>query len=162
MTPSNELVQQMRAAAEKATKVAPAEWGIDTERQDGAPGRYDEFAMFDNLGRRMFGTENSDANFGEIRDDFDEDGGSAWNEPSRLVMKHVEAAQPDNVLALIAALEAANARADAAEAKVGRLTEALKDAIDGYEQYAIPYPHANHQDEKDVARLRAALASEAS
>ena len=61
-----------------------------------------------------------------------------------------------------AALEAANARADAAEAKVGRLTEALKDAIDGYEQYAIPYPHANHQDEKDVARLRAALASEAS
>lgn len=101
-TDIDKLAQQMREAARTAQKVAPGAWEIDSERQDDTPDRYHEYALLDGEGRRMCGTENSDASFGEIHSETDDEGfHHAWNEFSRRLMEHVSLAQPANVLALL-------------------------------------------------------------
>ena len=97
-TDIDKLAADMREAAVAAQKIAPGEWETDSERQDGAPGRYDEYALFDGEGRRMCGTENSDASFGLIEHECD---GYAWNEPSKRLMEYIRRTQPSFIITLL-------------------------------------------------------------
>lgn len=124
-TDIDKLAQQMREAARTAQKVAPGAWEIDSERQDDTPDRYHEYALLDGEGRRMCGTENSDASFGEIHSETDDEGfHHAWNEFSRRLMEHVSLAQPANVLALLDDRD--------------RLREALADIREHTRNYGLP------------------------
>lgn len=105
-------IDKIEAAAAAADAVAPVGWEGDHERQDDAPGRYHEFFVIDGHGCRIFGTENCDAEFGEICTEYGEDDSYSWNEPSRRVIEFAVCAQPRVVLALIARLRKAEAEAD--------------------------------------------------
>jgi hypothetical protein len=98
MTPINtdELVQQMRAAAEAAT---PGPWR-----------RLTSFRVISSGDKPVAGADCRGRSISSARNDAD----------------HIALANPANVLALIAALEQETARADAAEAKVALASMAME------------------------------------
>lgn len=103
---------KLRQLAKAAASAAPGTWESDREYMEDAPNRHYEFFVIDGSGNRMFGTENSDAGFGLIEAEYDEDGSEyAWNEPARKVTEFIVAAQPTSVLALLDRLERAEAEA---------------------------------------------------
>jgi hypothetical protein len=111
------MTEDLRKAAEAAEKVAPSPWEVDRELMRDAPSHHHEFIVFDGKGRHILDTSNSDANFGEICEEYgdDESGGDAWNEPARVVTSFVALANPAAILALYAERDAAIARAEKAE-----------------------------------------------
>jgi hypothetical protein len=79
-----EQVEEIRKLTEKVFRENPLPWEADTEKNDGDFGIGDEtesgylgYAMFDANGKRLFGSENSDAGCIKVEDD--EDGSHAWD-----------------------------------------------------------------------------------
>ncbi len=132
-------IAQLKEAAEKAT---PGPWEYDAEKQTDAPYKHSEFALFTAKGERICGTENSDYRLGLIETEFDEDGARCWNEPSRRNMEFIALANPSTILPLIAALEAAEAKADKYEK-----------ALTWYANPEIykPHPHGAAFDNRDLS-----------
>lgn len=96
----------LRKLAKEAQVAAPDTWERDSERMDDSHYRHYEFYVTDGKNRRMFGTENADASFGEIAEEWDCDSSYAWNEPSRIVIDYVVAVQPKVVIELLDKLAA--------------------------------------------------------
>lgn len=104
------MTDDLRKLAEAVRKVAPGPWGSDSEKMTDAPYQHHEYVLFDANGNRLLDTANSGAGFGLIEEEHDEDGHRAWNEPARVLMKYLVAAQPDAILNLVR--ERDEARAD--------------------------------------------------
>jgi len=112
MTDLPDLIRWMREGLKGVEKVAPGPWETDSERQDDAPYRHMEFALFDARGLRLCGTENSDTSFGLIDADGPDEYGafSTWNGPALTLMGHIKRCSPDNIAALLDHIEAQAAR----------------------------------------------------
>lgn len=91
----------LKKLAEAASKVASCPWESDSEKMTDAPYQHHEYVLFDAKGNRLLDTANSDPGFGLIEDEHGEDGYRAWNEPARVLMAYLVAAQPDVILNLI-------------------------------------------------------------
>lgn len=111
---SDETIAELRAGL-KGLPSGP--WEIDRERQDDAPEKHYEFALFDAKGRRLCGTENCDFAFGEIETEYDENGATAWNEPGRRLMEYIASCDPTTVGALLDAFKAEREARKKAEAE---------------------------------------------
>lgn len=110
--PGKKALEDIIAGLDGVAKVAPGAWESDSEKMEDATPKHDEYFLMDGRGYRMIGTENCDYRFGEIHADGpDEDGFcTEWNEPSRLVIKHLERCQPDNMTAIAAYVAELEAR----------------------------------------------------
>ena len=68
-------------------KHTPGPWYVDTVRNEGEYGNngpdtrsgFNSFAIFDTEGRVLFDSLNRDGSACEVTEDYDEDGGSAWD-----------------------------------------------------------------------------------
>ncbi|WP_455424941.1 ead/Ea22-like family protein [Dryocola sp. LX212] len=106
---TEELIASMKAAAEKAT---PGEWYSDHIDTDGTYGNGDDCregwkaaGVYSERGDLLLDSSNSDVAI--IREEYDEDGFIAFDETGFKNAEFVVACRPENVLALIAALEQA-------------------------------------------------------
>lgn len=91
MTPvplPSEEIERLKELAAAAFKDTPLPWNQDTEDSSWSHGIGDDvvegcktYAMFDGLGRRIFGSENSTA--GEVHEESDEEGHYAWDDIGR-------------------------------------------------------------------------------
>lgn len=139
---------ELREAAEKAEKVAPGPWDSDSERQDDAPTRHSEFALFDARGLRLLGTENCDWRFGLIETEDDEDGSTSWNEPSRLVIDFIKRLSGKDVLALLDTLASKSERIKTLEAALepfadfGELIDLETEGFDDADELEMTFPES--------------------
>jgi hypothetical protein len=111
MTDITELAQRMKAAAEKAT---PGEWWADEVKNEGCYGSGDDcvegftsYAIYGSDGQTLFDSLNSDAAC--ICEEYDGEGHVAWDETAQRNAEFIALANPANVLALVEALEKAQA-----------------------------------------------------
>lgn len=102
------LAQRMKAAALKATQ---GEWWSDVVEADGEYGDgedresgFHSYAVYDAQGRSLLDMTNSTA--ATIQTEWGHDNHSAWDVVGEHNTKHIIASQPQNVLALVEALEA--------------------------------------------------------
>ncbi|HHC1444573.1 TPA: ead/Ea22-like family protein [Klebsiella pneumoniae] len=112
MTDITELAQRMKAAAEKAT---PGEWWADEVKNEGCYGSGDDcvegftsYAIYGSDGQTLFDSLNSDAAC--ICEEYDGEGHVAWDETAQRNAEFIALANPANVLALVEALEKAQAQ----------------------------------------------------
>lgn len=108
MSMTTELAQRMKAAALKATQ---GEWWSDVVETDGEYGDgedresgYHSYAVYDAQGRSLLDMTNSTA--ATIQTEWDHDYHLGWDVVGEHNAKHIIASQPQNVLALVEALEA--------------------------------------------------------
>ncbi|WP_137962908.1 ead/Ea22-like family protein [Klebsiella variicola] len=108
-TDITELAQRMKAAAEKAT---PGEWWADEVKNEGCYGSGDDcmegftsYAIYGSDGQTLFDSLNSDAAC--ISEEYDGEGHVAWDETAQRNAEFIALANPDNILALVEALEKA-------------------------------------------------------
>ncbi|PXJ35895.1 ead/Ea22-like family protein [Klebsiella pneumoniae] len=113
MTDITELAQRMKAAAEKAT---PGEWWADEVKNEGCYGSGDDcvegftsYAIYGSDGQTLFDSLNSDAAC--ISEEYDGEGHVAWDETAQRNAEFIALANPANILALVEALEKAQAKA---------------------------------------------------
>lgn len=111
MTDITELAQRMKAAAEKAT---PGEWWADEVKNEGCYGSGDDcvegftsYAIYGSDGQTLFDSLNSDAAC--ISEEYDGEGHVAWDEAAQRNAEFIALANPNNVIALVEALEKAQA-----------------------------------------------------
>lgn len=111
-TDITELAQRMKAAAEKAT---PGEWWADEVKNEGCYGSGDDcvegftsYAIYGSDGQTLFDSLNSDAAC--ISEEYDGEGHVAWDETAQRNAEFIALANPANVLALVDALEKAQAQ----------------------------------------------------
>jgi hypothetical protein len=83
-----EEIERLKTLADAAFKDTPLPWNQDTEDSPWSHGIGDDvvegcktYAMFDGLGRRIFGSENNTA--GEVHEESGEDGHYAWDDVGR-------------------------------------------------------------------------------
>ncbi|HGL6979411.1 ead/Ea22-like family protein [Klebsiella pneumoniae] len=114
MTGITELSQSLKAAAEKATQ---GEWWADEVKNEGCYGSGDDcvegftsYAIYGYDGQTLFDSLNSDAAC--ISEEYDGEGHVAWDETAQRNAEFIALANPANVLALVEALEKAQAKAD--------------------------------------------------
>ncbi|MGP7156721.1 ead/Ea22-like family protein [Klebsiella pneumoniae] len=114
MTDITELAQRMKAAAEKAT---PGEWWADEVKNEGCYGSGDDcvegftsYAIYGSDGQTLFDSLNSDAAC--ISEEYDGEGHVAWDVTAQRNAEFIALANPANILALVEALEKAQAKAD--------------------------------------------------
>ena len=107
-----ELAQRMKAAAEKATQ---GEWWADEVKNEGCYGSGDDcvegftsYAIYGSDGQTLFDSLNSDAAC--ISEEYDGEGHVAWDETAQRNAEFIAQANPANVLALVEALEKAQAK----------------------------------------------------
>ncbi|RRF84789.1 ead/Ea22-like family protein [Klebsiella pneumoniae] len=117
MTDITELAQRMKAAAEKAT---PGEWWADEVKNEGCYGSGDDcvegftsYAIYGSDGQTLFDSLNSDSAC--ISEEYDGEGHVAWDETAQRNAEFIALPNPVNVLALVEALEKAQAINAAAE-----------------------------------------------
>ncbi|MFB0793447.1 ead/Ea22-like family protein [Klebsiella pneumoniae] len=101
----------MKAAAEKAT---PGEWWADEVKNEGCYGSGDDcvegftsYAIYGADGKTLFDSLNSDAAC--ISEEYDGEGHVAWDETAQRNAEFIALANPAYVLALVEALEKAQA-----------------------------------------------------
>ncbi|HDZ9450806.1 TPA: ead/Ea22-like family protein, partial [Klebsiella pneumoniae] len=111
-TDITELAQRMKAAAEKAT---PGEWWADEVKNEGCYGSGDDcvegftsYAIYGSDGQTLFDSLNSDAAC--ISEEYDGEGHVAWDETAQRNAEFIALANPANILALVEALEKAQAQ----------------------------------------------------
>ncbi|WP_109226922.1 ead/Ea22-like family protein [Klebsiella pneumoniae] len=111
-TDITELAQRMKAAAEKATQ---GEWWSDEVKNEGCYGSGDDcvegftsYAIYGYDGQTLFDSLNSDAAC--ISEEYDGEGHVAWDETAQRNAEFIALANPANVLALLEALEKAQAQ----------------------------------------------------
>ncbi|HHS9987369.1 TPA: ead/Ea22-like family protein [Klebsiella pneumoniae] len=111
MTDITELAQSLKAAAEKAT---PGEWWADEVKNEGCYGSGDDcvegftsYAIYGSDGQTLFDSLNSDAAC--ICEEYDGEGHVAWDETAQRNAEFIALANPANILALVEALEKAQA-----------------------------------------------------
>ncbi|HBV2211397.1 TPA: hypothetical protein MDR63_000798 [Klebsiella quasipneumoniae] len=145
MNDITELAQSLKAAAEKAT---PGEWWADEVKNEGCYGSGDDcvegftsYAIYGSDGQTLFDSLNSDAAC--ICEEYDGEGHVAWDETAQRNAEFIALANPVNVLALVEALEKAQAteahcnrgwreaheqeaRAEAAEQRIAELDAVLE------------------------------------
>lgn len=109
MTDITELAQRMKAAAEKAT---PGEWWADEVKNEGCYGSGDDcvegftsYAIYGSDGKTLFDSLNSDAAC--ISEEYDGEGHVAWDETAQRNAEFIALANPNNIIALVEALEKA-------------------------------------------------------
>ncbi|MCJ5248511.1 ead/Ea22-like family protein [Klebsiella quasipneumoniae] len=114
MTDITELVQSLKAAAEKATQ---GEWWADEVKNEGCYGSGDDcvegftsYAIYGSDGQTLFDSLNSDATC--ICEEYDGEGHVAWDETAQRNAEFISLANPANILALVEALEKAQQRID--------------------------------------------------
>ncbi|HHW0480892.1 TPA: ead/Ea22-like family protein [Escherichia coli] len=119
MSMTTELAQRMKAAALKATQ---GEWWSDVVETDGEYGDgddresgYHSYAVYDAQGRSLLDMTNSTA--ATIQTEWDHDYHMAWDVVGEHNAKHIIASQPQNILALVEALEKEKGYASAYEAE---------------------------------------------
>lgn len=119
MSMTTELAQRMKAAALKATQ---GEWWSDVVETDGEYGDgedresgYHSYAVYDAQGRSLLDMTNSTA--ATIQTEWDHYYHMAWDVVGEHNAKHIIASQPQNVLALVEALEKEKGYASAFEAE---------------------------------------------
>ena len=112
MTDITELTQRMKTAAEKATQ---GEWWADEVKNEGCYGSGDDcvegftsYAIYGSDGQTLFDSLNSDAAC--ICEEYDGEGHVAWDETAQRNAEFIAMANPANVLALVEALENAQAK----------------------------------------------------
>ncbi|HHD0738203.1 ead/Ea22-like family protein [Klebsiella pneumoniae] len=110
-TDITELAQRMKTAAEKATQ---GEWWADEVKNEGCYGSGDDcvegftsYAIYGSDGQTLFDSLNSDAAC--ICEEYDGEGHVAWDEAAQRNAEFIALANPANVLALVEALEKAQA-----------------------------------------------------
>lgn len=110
-TDITELAQRMKAAAEKAT---PGEWWADEVKNEGCYGSGDDcvegftsYAIYGADGKTLFDSLNSDVAC--ISEEYDGEGHVAWDETAQRNAEFIALANPANILALVEALEKAQA-----------------------------------------------------
>ncbi|MGV1513721.1 ead/Ea22-like family protein [Klebsiella pneumoniae] len=110
-TDITELAQRMKAAAGKATQ---GEWWADEVKDEGCYGSGDDcvegftsYAIYGSDGQTLFDSLNSDAAC--ISEEYDGEGHVAWDETAQRNAEFIALANPANVLALVEALEKAQA-----------------------------------------------------
>ena len=111
-TDITELVQSLKAAAEKAT---PGQWWADEVKNEGCYGSGDDcvegftsYAIYGSDGQTLFDSLNSDAAC--ICEEYDGEGHVAWDETAQRNAEFIALANPVNVLALVEVLEKAQQR----------------------------------------------------
>lgn len=127
--------EELIAIAKAAEKIAPGSWEHDTEKSDGAYGSgpdaqhgFATYLMLDAEGRRLFDAHGSEV--AEIHEEYDEDGGQAWDENSRQVFAFIATFNPAAVIALLERVERAETRVTALEAGILQAQESLRDNPD--------------------------------
>ncbi|HBW4086743.1 RelE family toxin-antitoxin system [Klebsiella pneumoniae] len=120
-TDITELAQRMKAAAGKATQ---GEWWADAVKNEGCYGSGDDcvegftsYAIYGSDGQTLFDSLNSDAAC--ICEEYDGEGHVAWDETAQSNAEFIALANPNNVIALVEALE-----------KSEKTSEARREAID--------------------------------
>lgn len=110
-TDITELAQSLKAAAEKATQ---GEWWADEVKNEGCYGSGDDcvegftsYAIYGSDGQTLFDSLNSDAAC--ISEEYDGEGHVAWDETAQRNAEFIALANPANILALVEALEKAQA-----------------------------------------------------
>ncbi|HHE5067129.1 TPA: ead/Ea22-like family protein [Klebsiella pneumoniae] len=110
-TDITELAQRMKTAAGKAT---PGEWWADEVKNEGCYGSGDDcvegftsYAIYGSDGQTLFDSLNSDAAC--ISEEYDGEGHVAWDEAAQRNAEFIALANPNNVIALVEALEKAQA-----------------------------------------------------
>ncbi|HED2292007.1 TPA: ead/Ea22-like family protein [Klebsiella pneumoniae] len=108
-TDITELAQRMKAAAGKATQ---GEWWADEVKNEGCYGSGDDcvegftsYAIYGSDGQTLFDSLNSDAAC--ICEEYDGEGHVAWDETAQSNAEFIALANPNNVIALVEALEKA-------------------------------------------------------
>nr|WP_257018727.1 ead/Ea22-like family protein [Klebsiella variicola] len=111
MTDITELAQSLKAAAGKATQ---GEWWADEVKNEGCYGSGDDcvegftsYAIYGSDGQTLFDSLNSDAAC--ISEEYDGEGHVAWDETAQRNAEFIALANPANILALVEALEKAQA-----------------------------------------------------
>ncbi|HBQ3917999.1 TPA: ead/Ea22-like family protein [Klebsiella pneumoniae] len=111
-TDITELAQRMKAAAGKATQ---GEWWADEVKNEGCYGSGDDcvegftsYAIYGSDGQTLFDSLNSDAAC--ICEEYDGEGHVAWDETAQSNAEFIALANPNNVIALVEALEKAQQR----------------------------------------------------
>ncbi|ENQ2736003.1 MULTISPECIES: ead/Ea22-like family protein [Klebsiella] len=146
MTNITELAQRMKAAAEKAT---PGEWWADEVKNEGCYGSGDDcvegftsYAIYGSDGQTLFDSLNSDAAC--ISEEYDGEGHVAWDETAQRNAEFIALANPVNVLALVEALEKAQAENTAGVAGMAESYETtismLRSRIAELESRAVKLP----------------------
>ncbi|HCM6023485.1 TPA: ead/Ea22-like family protein [Klebsiella pneumoniae] len=109
MTDITKLAQRMKTAAEKATQ---GEWWADEVKNEGCYGSGDDcvegftsYAIYGSDGQTLFDSLNSDAAC--ICEEYDGEGHVAWDETAQSNAEFIALANPNNVIALVEALEKA-------------------------------------------------------
>lgn len=127
MTDITELAQRMKAAAEKAT---PGEWWADEVKNQGCYGSGDDcvegftsYAIYGSDGQTLFDSLNSDAAC--ICEEYDGEGHVAWDETAQSNAEFIALANPNNVIALVEALEKAQQRIAELESRTVKLPPEL-------------------------------------
>ncbi len=107
MTDITKLAQRMKTAAEKATQ---GEWWADEVKNEGCYGSGDDcvegftsYAIYGSNGQTLFDSLNSDAAC--ICEEYDGEGHVAWDETAQSNAEFIALANPNNVIALVEALE---------------------------------------------------------
>ncbi len=107
MTDITKLAQRMKTAAEKATQ---GEWWADEVKNEGCYGSGDDcvegftsYAIYGSDGQTLFDSLNSDAAC--ICEEYDGEGHVAWDETAQSNAEFIALANPNNVIALVEALE---------------------------------------------------------
>lgn len=127
MTDITELAQSLKAAAEKAT---PGEWWADEVKNQGCYGSGDDcvegftsYAIYGSDGQTLFDSLNSDAAC--ICEEYDGEGHVAWDETAQSNAEFIALANPNNVIALVEALEKAQQRIAELESRTVKLPPEL-------------------------------------
>lgn len=123
MTGITELLQSLKAAAEKATQ---GEWWADEVKNEGCYGSGDDcvegftsYAIYGSDGQTLFDSLNSDAAC--ICEEYDGEGHVAWDETAQRNAEFIAQANPANILALVEALEKAQQRIAELESRTVKL-----------------------------------------
>ncbi|AYC85054.1 hypothetical protein CJ256_19585 [Klebsiella pneumoniae] len=151
MTDITELAQRMKAAAEKAT---PGEWWADEVKNEGCYGSGDDcvegftsYAIYGSDGQTLFDSLNSDAAC--ICEEYDGEGHVAWDETAQRNAEFIALANPANVLALVEALEKAQAENTAGVAGMAESYETtismLRSRIAELESRTVKLPDFRHE-----------------
>lgn len=111
-TDITELVQSLKAAAEKAT---PGQWWADEVKNEGCYGSGDDcvegftsYAIYGSDGQTLFDSLNTDAAC--ISEEYDGEGHVAWDETAQRNAEFIALANPANILALVEVLENSESR----------------------------------------------------
>ncbi len=138
-----EELEVIRKQAEAAMKAAPGEWECDGIDNEDGHGKFRSYAVYLSDGRSICDTLNS--SIIEIEEEADEYGVRAFDRIGAICMEFIAAANPEAVLALLSALDAANKRADEAEALYKSGDKLRNDALLALSEY---------EDKNDTLRAR--------